>query len=363
MQKDAVPTLVVYVTSNVSPSQTTLLASHTASTILLTRTVVALGSITSTLIPLALSLNPLLVANQISESNQQGFDFPNFGSIASATSSLSTRASSLVTGTTAVSVASATTPILATDAGASTKLGLAIALPIAAVCIVGLIVFGLFLLRKRVGTLGQLNKGVGPNMNFGRHMHGMELRAPSYGVQTKALLVYDSSSAPDRTDSSNSFAAAYEPATKKIKPGLLTRISKVFNMPDLPSDFRSPMFLRRFNLLAGERGSKSDAVLDAAISDYPDKKLPLVPLQGSYGTVTRAATPVSISANGQGLPPSDSLYAVVSPYVKRLSDELTVCIGEKVRILKHHSDGWATVKLVSNNEVGVIPLMCVRKCS
>lgn len=59
----------------------------------------------------------------------------------------------------------------------------------------------------------------------------------------------------------------------------------------------------------------------------------------------------------------DKMYKVIKPYVKNLDDEISIKVGDRVRILTEHSDGWCSARLIEENEYsnytspkqGVIP--------
>lgn len=204
---------------------------------------------------------------------------------------------------------------LLSSSSLSNRLGLAIGIPFAVVSCIGLAVLALVYLRKRMTSLPaekRLYSGEKP------------------GHSELDLLTYDRESCAER------------------KPNILKRMSKFISMPDSPVDFKSPVFLRRFNL-----SSKNDKALPEA------PEAPAV--QNPYEAP--ASTPTKFPERGDtpGLGVLESLYVVVKPYARRLGDELTVCIGEKVTIIKCHTEGWATVRTVEGGDIGVIPLMCLRK--
>ena len=138
------------------------------------------------------------------------------------------------------------------------------------------------------------------------------------------------------------------------KPTFLKRISRLMNVPESPLEFRSPVFLRRFHLNSTKNEGEE--------VDKQEKALPRSPLSHAYDASidhTKQEYPEREIASKVKVP--ELTYVVTKPYARRLGDELTVCIGEKVSIVDHHSDGWATVKLAETGDVGVIPLMCIKK--
>lgn len=379
--RDVVPTLVVYVTNvqQITSSATPI----TTSTIMLTQTVtsqtsqvvltsfISVASV-STVSPLVMSLYPLSLTNLDTDVT---ISSPSSVILSSSTKSntittvsASTASMSSLTLGTATSTASAKDAIINSETSSS-KLALAIALPIAAICVIGLIVFGLFLFRERLRKLTSSSMGnndipmrasVGPNKKEKVNYRMQPSNSNQVGsLKSRDYLNVRTTDAPERKAD---FAEQFEPSRKPNKPGLLSRLSRIV-VPDLPMEFRSPMFLRRFNLLASERNAKprADSVSQGvSLSDFPNKQLPVVPpLIYTYEARSTSGSLHDLLSTQT----SEPLYQVVKPYVKRLSDELTVCVGEKVKIVKLHSDGWANVKMVSNEETGVIPLMSLRKCT
>lgn len=123
------------------------------------------------------------------------------------------------------------------------------------------------------------------------------------------------------------------------KPGIFNRLSKMINRSEWPgnSEFRSPLFLKRFHLL-NENKAKN-------LPKLPDGELVRLVLSSEY-------LDVSDYVGRQ--------FLVVRPYAKRLGDELLLCAGEKVIMKRVHPDGWATVEV--GGGAGVVPLMCLKKC-
>lgn len=52
------------------------------------------------------------------------------------------------------------------------------------------------------------------------------------------------------------------------------------------------------------------------------------------------------------------METVQRPFVPNLSDELSVVIGDKVKIIKVFDDGWALVQKMTSK--GLIPIDCMR---
>ncbi|KAM9923743.1 hypothetical protein OXX59_004984 [Metschnikowia pulcherrima] len=263
----------------------------------------------------------------------------------SASASSVSPSSSVISKTTATSLTSDTaiTSLISPSSSSSTRLGLAIGIPIAVVSIFGLVVFILIYLRKRMEkpeTLAfKANKAD---------------KIPRINTEKQSVSSMYSSS-----DVEQGYGQHYENRPPPIaavgqKPTFLKRISRLMNVPESPLEFRSPVFLRRFHL--------SSTKNEAEGVDKQEKALPKSPLSHAYDASvdhTKQEYPEREIASKVKVP--ESTYVVTKPYARRLGDELTVCIGEKVSIVDHHSDGWATVKLAETGDVGVIPLMCIKK--
>lgn len=210
----------------------------------------------------------------------------------------------------------------------SSKLGLAIGIPMAvlSVCILAVLVwsFAHKKLAKKSTDVLHFNDftregavDLGPNWKTGEGV-----------VLEKAL--------PERIE--------LEPILEKVPPrkSIFNRLSKMINMsewPASPREFKSPLFLRRFHLNAQDK-EKTVGMSMPNISDEVSTKLDLT--------------------LGSGAPEYlGHLFVVVKPYARRLGDELTICTGEKATLKKTHSDGWATVE-VGGSE-GVVPMMCLKR--
>lgn len=116
------------------------------------------------------------------------------------------------------------------------------------------------------------------------------------------------------TEGSSSVEWAGRPELPRSK--FLNRLSRIVDWPASPTSFCPPI-LRRFHLLG-------------------PAQLPVPPTPPEKPNATRV---------------------VVRPYTKRLGDELSLVVGQTVRLLKSHLDGWA---LVSHDGVqGVVPQSCL----
>jgi hypothetical protein len=144
----------------------------------------------------------------------------------------------------------------------------------------------------------------------------------------------------------------FKPGPKKAdkKDLFIKRMSRhgVFNMEEYTI---SPLFLKRFNLnkpmtpatLESPMGSKKSKNSPAATRSTMNtqKELPKLP------SLVRLETVVE-----------DEQFRVIKSYRKLLNDEIDINIGEKVKLIKNHSDGWCLVK--KGNETGMIPRLCIQ---
>lgn len=107
----------------------------------------------------------------------------------------------------------------------------------------------------------------------------------------------------------------------------------------------SPFILRRFNLKT--ELEKPLPEVPSTQNSLPDMEQVVPKLDPK--TVTTAAR------------------LVQRPYNKKLFDELTVEVGDVVRLIKEHTDGWSFVKMVmpvnsrpGTNTEGMVPSMCLK---
>ncbi|CAH2352937.1 hypothetical protein CLIB1423_08S04434 [[Candida] railenensis] len=139
------------------------------------------------------------------------------------------------------------------------------------------------------------------------------------------------------------------------------------------SGFISPMILKKFNLcgtpvskelpIDPSRNNSSTSIMKEEPIHPSKKPLPFPP-------VVNAFIPASL-INMENKVPEESFNSriesiqnhsycsVIRPYEKVLDDEVTLVVGEKVRILKTHTDGWCLVSKEDNSR-GVVPKLCLR---
>lgn len=229
--------------------------------------------------------------------------------------STASAATSTSDASTTTSTSTSTAPVLSLfgDSLGSTKLGLAVGIPIAIVSLFAIIILVWYFLRKKV------NKKSSEFLTF-----------TQYGAE--------------EDPKKSSFYPNESPAPL-AKPGFFNRLSKMVNFSEWPTlEFKSPMLLRRFHLTNEQK-------------EQVEKNLPNVPINPYSNSSSLADMENATDA----FPTKDKLYTVVKPYARRLADELTVCVGEKVILKKVHPDGWALVTVVDGKDEGVVPMMCLKK--
>ena len=75
--------------------------------------------------------------------------------------------------------------------------------------------------------------------------------------------------------------------------------------------------------------------------------------------VTVQSPTLQSGASAVALAPASASYAFVRcTYIPNLPDELSVTVGETIRVLNSYDDGWALC-VNSRNEQGVVPLECL----
>lgn len=186
-----------------------------------------------------------------------------------------------------------------------TVVGLAVGIPVAVVSISLIAVLLWTFLRRKIASKSE--------------------DVITYGTGTSE----QSKSGSDQSWSSKTRAWNIEqPETPGKKVGFLKRLSKlVHDIPATPVQFRSPMLLRRFHLNSQKSKSPSSIYL----------------------------TEISTSRF------DGALYDVILPYDPRLPDELDLQLGETVKAIKFHADGW--VHVARGEREGVVPQVCLSRVS
>lgn len=132
----------------------------------------------------------------------------------------------------------------------------------------------------------------------------------------------------------------------------------------------SPMFLKKFNLNQSKSKLGEVEVVDPCDSNGRNKldlKLPVSVNQDRlHSKIDTNLDPVK-----GGVSPRHKLYITIQNYTKRLNDELTIVIGDKVVIQQDYLDGWCLIRIIKtgkeyyNNgntlDTGMVPKVCLRE--
>ncbi|KAJ3548289.1 hypothetical protein NMY22_g1314 [Coprinellus aureogranulatus] len=125
---------------------------------------------------------------------------------------------------------------------------------------------------------------------------------------------------------------------------------------------------RRLQLRKGwarSKGSRLSVVLEPKISFAPNPEtMPLAP-PPSYGndpvspaSSTAAASQSPVYGPGSMKTLNQPITTVVSTFITTLPDELSIAVGESIRVLAEYDDGWALC-LNTRGEQGMIPMECL----
>ncbi|KAJ1735765.1 hypothetical protein LPJ61_000362 [Coemansia biformis] len=83
-------------------------------------------------------------------------------------------------------------------------------------------------------------------------------------------------------------------------------------------------------------------------------------LKRGSNTTAHAGSPLSnTSAHGGDDAEEADIFEVLYPYTSTEGDELSIAPGERVRLLRVFSDGWAFVQRLEDGVVGAIPAVCL----
>ncbi|KAL6300183.1 hypothetical protein BKA93DRAFT_541326 [Sparassis latifolia] len=105
--------------------------------------------------------------------------------------------------------------------------------------------------------------------------------------------------------------------------------------------------------------------IDTLSKEHSHSQSPIVPTPrtASFGPEGKSRPSTMSSKISNGLqPPADlpRIVTVLNTFVPSLSDELSIRLGETLRMLEEYEDGWCLVQRISApDEKGVIPQFCV----
>lgn len=132
----------------------------------------------------------------------------------------------------------------------------------------------------------------------------------------------------------------------------LSRVVRIDNSDSIVKDEEaeidtriSPLFLKRFNLNK-PLTPKTPNLKSKNKFDNEDYKKPLPKL------------PSLIQMENVK---EDLKFMVIEPYAKSLDDEVTISIGDEVRLIKNYPDHWCLIKNLSSGKTGMIPRQCLQK--
>ncbi|CUM46245.1 uncharacterized protein AC631_00059 [Debaryomyces fabryi] len=293
----------------------------------------------------------------------------------------------------------------------SLKLGLAIGIPIAIVSILVGIILAWFYLKKK--TFNKRRNGLLPYKNeYLDHNNDENLTMKETKFQASSInLVSTKFQGLIETPVQIQRGPNQQLAQASVK-NFFNRLSRTINIRNIndadidtlnenKSGLVSPIFLKKFNLRKSvckpndvynseERLRRTNGLLRSIDADFlsipyndstisisekrSKKPLPkLPPIINTYKSkslhdMEKVVTHTLLSSSSI-INRDDKIYKVIKPYVKNLDDEISIKVGDKVKILTEHSDGWCFVKLLKETEYsnhtmpkqGVIPRLCLQK--
>lgn len=209
------------------------------------------------------------------------------------------------------------------------KLGLSVGLPIAIISLFVVGILGWYYITRRNARKGlTLQQRDGEFITF----NGSDLKRED----SETTRVHD-----ENVSKRKSVRAVFDRVGRSIRDSALFPIN---GRSDKLAGV-SPFILRRFNL-------KTEL----------EKPLPKVPsAQDSLPDMEQAVPkldPKTVTTTAR---------LVQRPYNKKLFDELTIEVGDVVRLIKEHTDGWSFVQMVmpvnsraGTNKEGMVPTMCLK---
>lgn len=128
------------------------------------------------------------------------------------------------------------------------------------------------------------------------------------------------------------------------------------------SQLLSPIFLKKFNL--NKPKSKLPYHYETSSRENVSSRDSRNKLNLRLPVSTNVEPQVNVSAKLD--PRNQEIYITIQSYTRRLKDELTLKIGDKVVIQQDYLDGWCLVRLLSNETsvdfaTGMVPKICLRQ--
>lgn len=293
----------------------------------------------------------------------------------------------------------------------SLKLGLAIGIPIAIVSILVGIILTWFYLKKK--TFNKRRKGLLPYKNeYLEHSNDEKLTMNETKFQASSMNLVSTKFQGLNETPVQMQQGPNQQLTQTSVKNFFNRLSRTVNIRNVnetdvdtlnenKSGLVSPIFLKKFNLRKSvckpndvynseERLRRTNGLLRSIDADflsipYNDSKISisekrckkplpkLPPIINTYKSkslhdMEKVVTHTLLSS-ASIINRDDKMYKVIKPYVKNLDDEISIKVGDRVRILTEHSDGWCSARLIEENEYsnytspkqGVIPRLCLQK--
>lgn len=293
----------------------------------------------------------------------------------------------------------------------SLKLGLAIGIPIAIVSILVGIILTWFYLKKK--TFNKRRKGLLPYKNeYLEHSNDEKLTMNETKFQASSMNLVSTKFQGLSETPVQMQRGPNQQLTQTSVKNFFNRLSRTVNIRNVnetdvdtfnenKSGLVSPIFLKKFNLRKSvckpndvynseERLRRTNGLLRSIDADflsipYNDSKISisekrckkplpkLPPIINTYKSkslhdMEKVVTHTLLSS-ASIINRDDKMYKVIKPYVKNLDDEISIKVGDRVRILTEHSDGWCSARLIEENEYsnytspkqGVIPRLCLQK--
>lgn len=224
------------------------------------------------------------------------------------------------------------------------KLGLAIGIPLAVVVVFAAVAVGWHFYRR-----SRTRKMVAYDGDF-------------FSVEKPPTRPNDIEKGPDSISrqwiatrsSDDSLDVNYRPgpvAAKYNPSSFLHRLSRMVFPEDMPQEgtkqrWASPMSLKKFHLYKSPK--------DAVSGDRPEKRKPLPKLPPIISTFRSN----SLENMENAVERAPETRVASKAYTRRLGDEISLAVGDRVRILKDHTDGWSLVRDNSGRE-GMVPRFCL----
>ena len=288
----------------------------------------------------------------------------------------------------------------------SLKLGLAIGIPIAIVSILVGIILTWFYLKKK--TFNKRRKGLLPYKNeYLEHSHDEKLTMNETKFQVSSMNLLSTKFQGLSETPLQIQHGPNQQLTQTSVKNFFNRLSRTINIRNISdsdvdtpngnkSGLGSPIFLKKFNLRKSvckpnnvynneERLRRTNGLLRSIDADFlsipyndsrisisekrckkPLPKLP--PIINTYQSKSLHDME-KVVLSSASVKRDDKIYKVIRPYVKNLDDEISIEVGDRVKISTEHSDGWCSVKLIEKNEYsnytalkqGVVPKLCLQK--